>query len=477
MLTKTIKTPAEVLDLVREKKLDIVDFKFTDLPGTLQHFSIPAGELDESIFRDGIGFDGSSIRGFQAIHESDMLLVPDPTTAHVDAICRVPTLSLVCDVRDPLTREKYWRDPRYIAQKAEAPLLSTGLADTAYFGPEAEFFIFDNVRFDQNQHSGYYFIDSEEGIWNSGKEGQSNLGYRPRYKEGYFPTAPTDSLQDLRSEAVLKMIQAGIDIEVHHHEVATAGQGEIDMRFQSLTRMADQVLLYKYILKNVARAHNKTVTFMPKPLFGDNGSGMHVHISLWKGGNNLFFDPEGYAQLSITGMHFIGGLLAHSPALLAFCAPTTNSYRRLVPGYEAPVNLVYSQRNRSAAVRIPVYSLSPRTKRVEFRPPDPSCNPYLAFPALLMAGLDGIKKEMDPGFPMDVDIYELEPEKAKKIKTVPGSLEETLKALEEDQEFLLQGGVFTTDLIETWIKYKREKELDPVRLRPHPYEFCLYFDV
>ena len=477
MLTKTIRTPAEVLDLVREKKLDIVDLKFTDLPGTLQHFSIPAGALDESIFRDGIGFDGSSIRGFQAIHESDMLLVPDPTTAHVDAICRVPTLSLVCDVRDPITREKYWRDPRYIAQKAEAHLLSTGLADTAYFGPEAEFFIFDNVRFDQNQHSGYYFIDSEEGIWNSGKEGQSNLGYRPRYKEGYFPTAPTDSLQDLRSEAVLKMLQAGIDIEVHHHEVATAGQGEIDMRFQSLTRMADQVLLYKYILKNVARAHNKTVTFMPKPLFGDNGSGMHVHISLWKGGTNLFFDPEGYAQLSITGMHFIGGLLAHSPALLAFCAPTTNSYRRLVPGYEAPVNLVYSQRNRSAAVRIPVYSLSPRAKRVEFRPPDPSCNPYLAFPALLMAGLDGIKKEMDPGFPMDVDIYELEPEKAKKIKTVPGSLEETLKALEEDQEFLLQGGVFTTDLIETWIKYKREKELDPVRLRPHPYEFYLYFDV
>jgi len=477
MLTKTIRTPAEVLDLVREKKLDIVDLKFTDLPGTLQHFSIPAGALDESIFRDGIGFDGSSIRGFQAIHESDMLLVPDPTTAHVDAICRVPTLSLVCDVRDPITREKYWRDPRYIAQKAEAHLLSTGLADTAYFGPEAEFFIFDNVRFDQNQHSGYYFIDSEEGIWNSGKEGQSNLGYRPRYKEGYFPTAPTDSLQDLRSEAVLKMLQAGIDIEVHHHEVATAGQGEIDMRFQSLTRMADQVLLYKYILKNVARAHNKTVTFMPKPLFGDNGSGMHVHISLWKGGTNLFFDPEGYAQLSITGMHFIGGLLAHSPALLAFCAPTTNSYRRLVPGYEAPVNLVYSQRNRSAAVRIPVYSLSPRAKRVEFRPPDPSCNPYLAFPALLMAGLDGIRKEMDPGFPMDVDIYELEPEKAKKIKTVPGSLEETLKALEEDQEFLLQGGVFTTDLIETWIKYKREKELDPVRLRPHPYEFYLYFDV
>jgi len=477
MVLKTARSPAEVLDLVREKKLDIVDLKFTDLPGTLQHFSIPAGELDESTFRDGIGFDGSSIRGFQAIHESDMLLVPDPTTAHVDAICRVPTLSLVCDVRDPITREKYWRDPRYIAQKAEAHLLSTGLADTAYFGPEAEFFIFDNVRFDQNQHSGYYFIDSEEGIWNSGKEGQSNLGYRPRYKEGYFPTAPTDSLQDLRSEAVLKMIQAGIDIEVHHHEVATAGQGEIDMRFQSLTRMADQVLLYKYILKNVARAHNKTVTFMPKPLFGDNGSGMHVHISLWKGGTNLFFDPEGYAQLSITGMHFIGGLLAHSPALLAFCAPTTNSYRRLVPGYEAPVNLVYSQRNRSAAVRIPVYSLSPRAKRVEFRPPDPSCNPYLAFPALLMAGLDGIRKEMDPGFPMDVDIYELEPEETKKIKTVPGSLEETLKALEEDQEFLLQGGVFTTDLIETWIKYKREKELDPVRLRPHPYEFCLYFDV
>jgi glutamine synthetase len=477
MVLKTAKSPAEVLDLVREKKLEIVDLKFTDLPGTLQHFSVPAKELDESIFREGIGFDGSSIRGFQAIHESDMLLVPDPATAHVDAICRVPTLSLVCDVRDPVTREEYWRDPRHIAQKAEAYLLSTGLADTSYFGPEAEFFIFDNVRFDQNQHSGYYFIDSEEGIWNSGKDDRANLGYRPRYKEGYFPTAPTDSLQDLRSEAILKMIQAGIDIEVHHHEVATAGQGEIDMRFQSLTRMADQVLLYKYILKNVARAHNKTVTFMPKPLFGDNGSGMHVHISLWKGGANLFFDPEGYAQLSVAGMHFIGGLLAHSPALLAFCAPTTNSYRRLVPGYEAPVNLVYSQRNRSAAVRIPVYSLSPRAKRVEYRPPDPSCNPYLAFPALLMAGLDGIRKEMDPGFPMDVDIYELAPEEAKKIKTVPGSLEETLRALEADQEFLLQGGVFTTDLIETWIRYKREKELDPVRLRPHPYEFYLYFDV
>jgi len=477
MVLKTDKSPADVLDLVREKKLDIVDFKFTDLPGTLQHFSIPAKELDESIFREGIGFDGSSIRGFQAIHESDMLLVPDPTTAQVDSICKVPTLSLLCDVRDPITREEYWRDPRYIAHKAERYLLSTALADTAYFGPEAEFFIFDNVRFDQNQHSGYYFIDSEEGVWNSGKEAPGNLGYRPRYKEGYFPTAPTDSLQDLRSEAILTMIRSGIDVEVHHHEVATAGQGEIDMRFQSLTRMADQVMMYKYVLKNVAAAHNKTVTFMPKPLFGDNGSGMHVHISLWKNGTNLFFDPEGYAQLSVMGMHFIGGLLAHSPALLAFCAPTTNSYRRLVPGYEAPVNLVYSQRNRSAAVRIPVYSLSPRAKRVEYRPPDPSCNPYLAFPALLLAGLDGIRKEMDPGFPTDVDIYELPPEKAKQIKTVPGSLDETLKALEKDHDFLLQGGVFTPDLIETWIKYKREKELDPVRLRPHPYEFCLYFDV
>jgi glutamine synthetase len=477
MMTKReTKSAVEVVELCRQNKLDIVDFKFTDLPGTLQHFSIPAKELDEQVFFEGAGFDGSSIRGFQTINESDMLLVPDAATAFIDPIYRVPTLSLICDIKDPITRERYWRDPRYIAQKAEAYLRATGIADTAYFGPEAEFFIFDSVSFDQNQHSGYYFIDSEEGIWNSGKE-RPNLGYRPRYKEGYFPAPPVDSLQDIRSEAVLKMLQAGIEVEVHHHEVATAGQGEIDMRFQTLTRMADQVMLYKYILKNVALQHNKTVTFMPKPLFGDNGSGMHVHISLWKGGVNLFYDPEGYAQLSLLAMHFIGGLLKHSPALLAFCAPTTNSYRRLVPGYEAPVNLVYSQRNRSAAIRIPVYSLSPKAKRIEYRPPDPSCNPYLAFAALLMAGLDGIQNEIDPGYPLDVDVYELHPEEAAQIKTVPGSLEEVLYALEEDCDFLLRGDVFTPDLIQTWIEYKRKKEVDPIRLRPHPYEFYLYFDI
>lgn len=467
----------EIMELVTSKEIKIVDFKFTDLPGTMQHISIPSKRFSPEIFTSCIGFDGSSIRGFAEIQESDMLLMPDPNTAIVDPVCKIPTLSFICDVYDPVTRERYWRDPRYIAQKAEAYLKSRGIADVSYFGPEAEFFIFDSVRFDQNQHSGYYYIDSEEGIWNSGKEKNPNLGYRPRYKEGYFPVPPTDSLQDLRSMAILKMMEAGIDVEVHHHEVATAGQGEIGMRYQSLTKMADQLMLYKYILKNVAKEHGKTVTFMPKPLFQDNGSGMHVHISLGKGGTNLFYDSEGYAQLSLTAMHFIGGLLAHSPALLAFTSPTTNSYRRLVPGYEAPVNLVYSQRNRSAAVRIPLYSLSPKAKRVEYRPPDPSCNPYLAFAAILMAGLDGIEKKSDPGEPMDVDVFELPPEEAAKIKTVPGSLEKVLNELEANHDFLLKGDVFTEDLIENWIEYKRKRENDQIRLRPHPYEFYLYFDV
>ena len=469
-------SPSEVIALCRERGIQIVDLKFTDLPGTLQHFSIPARALDEGVFRDGIGFDGSSIRGFQHIQESDMLLVPDPSTAFVDPIYRVPTLSVICDVRDPVTGERYWRDPRYVAQKAEAYLRESGIADTAYFGPEVEFFIFDSVRYDQNEHCGYYFVDSEEGAWNSGREGK-NLGHRPRYKEGYFPAPPTDSLQDLRSLAILKMMEAGIDIEVHHHEVATAGQGEIDMRYQTLSRMADQVMLYKYILRNVAREHDKTVTFMPKPLFGDNGSGMHVHVSLWKDGENLFYDPEGYAQLSLLGMFFIGGLLRHARALCALIAPTTNSYRRLVPGFEAPVNLVYSQRNRSAAVRIPVYSRSPAAKRIEFRTPDPSCNPYLAFAAILMAGLDGIFHEMDPGDPLDTDVYELSPEELAGLRTVPGSLDEALRELEADHEFLLRGGVFTSDLLGTWLEYKRRREVDPVRLRPHPYEFYLYYDI
>ncbi len=436
-------SPKEVIELCGEKGIKMVDLKFTDLPGTLQHFSIPAGELTEEMFVEGLGFDGSSIRGFQKIHESDMLLIPDPSTAFVDPICKVPTLSIICDVTDPFSGKLYPRDPRYVAQKAENHLKSTGIATTSYWGPECEFFIFDDVRFDQNEHSGYYFIDSQEGIWNSGNGAGQNLGHRPRYKEGYFPTPPVDTLQDFRSEAVLKMMEVGIPIEVHHHEVATAGQAEIDMKYAPLIRMADNVMLYKYILKNVAKAHGKTVTFMPKPLFMDNGSGMHCHQSLWKNGQNLFYDPEGYAKISEMALYYIGGLIKHSPALLAFCAPTTNSYRRLVPGFEAPVNLAYSQRNRSACVRIPMYSSKPAAKRIEYRPPDPSSNPYLAFSALLMAGLDGIVNKIDPGEPLEEDIYELPPEEAAKIPQVPGSLEAALDALEEDHEFLLKGDVFT----------------------------------
>ena len=463
-------------DLIRGAELAMVDFKFVDLPGVWQHFSIPVEQFTDDLFSDGIGFDGSSIRGFQHIHESDMLLLPDPSTAIVDPACTVPTLSLVCNVLDPLTRRPYTRDPRYVAQKAERYLTDSGIADISYWGPEAEFFVFDNIRYDAGAQFAYHYVDSEEGIWNSGADGAPNLGHRPRWKEGYFPVAPVDTLQDLRSEMVLKMIAAGIDVEVHHHEVATAGQNEIDMRFGPLTQMADSLMLYKYIIKNTARAHGKTATFMPKPLFGDNGSGMHCHQSLWKSGENLFFDAKGYALISKTALWYIGGLLAHSPALLAFCAPTTNSYRRLVPGFEAPVNLIYSQRNRSAGVRIPVYSTSPKSKRIEYRCPDASCNPYLAFAAMLMAGLDGIRNRIDPGKPLDKDLYDLEPEDAAKIKQVPGSLSEALDALEADHDFLFAGDVFTRDLIEMWIGYKREKEVDPMRLRPHPYEFYLYYD-
>ncbi|TMC10354.1 MAG: type I glutamate--ammonia ligase [Chloroflexi bacterium] len=474
---RTAKTsPAEVLEKARQAGIKVVDFRFVDLPGTWQHFSVPLSGFEEDVFTDGIGFDGSSIRGFQAINESDMLLIPDPDSATVDPVLQVPTLYLVCNVVDPITREAYTRDPRHIAQKAEAHLVKTGVADISYWGPEAEFYIFNSIRFDQNANSGYYYIDSEEGIWNSGANGAPNLGFRPRFKEGYFPVPPTDKLQDLRSEIMLKLIEAGVDVEVHHHEVGTAGQAEIDMRFSTLTRMADSLMTYKYVIKNVCQQHGYVATFMPKPLFQDNGSGMHCHQSLWKEGSNLFFDENGYALLSDEARWYIGGLLKHAPALLAFCAPTTNSYRRLVPGYEAPINLVYSQRNRSACVRIPVYSTSPKSKRIEFRSPDATANPYLAFPAMLMAGLDGIENKIEPPAPLDKDLYELEGEEKAKIASVPGSLSEVLKALEADHEFLLKGDVFTQDVIDTWIDYKWTREVEPVALRPHPWEFHLYHD-
>jgi glutamine synthetase len=471
------RTPEEVLSLVQAEGIEIVDFRFSDLPGLMQHYSLPAHELTLDSFEEGSGFDGSSIRGFQEIQESDMLLVPDPNTAVIDPFRQHKTLNLNCFVRDPVTGESYSRDPRYVAKKAEHYLVSTGVADTAYFGPEAEFFIFNDIRFDQNSHEGYYMIDSVEGIWNSGTDEGPNLGFKPRYKEGYFPVPPMDHFQDLRSEMILTMEQLGIEIEIQHHEVGTAGQAEIDMRFDTLSAMADKLMLYKYVVKSVARANGLSATFMPKPIFADNGSGMHVHSSLWKGGEPLFYSELGYAGLSDIGRWYIGGLLAHAPAILAFAAPTTNSYKRLVPGYEAPVNLVYSQRNRSAACRIPLYSKSPKAKRVEFRCPDPSCNPYLAFSAILMAGLDGVQNKIEPPEPVDKDLYDLPPEELAQVPTVPGSLEESLAALEADNDFLRAGGVFTDDLIETWIAYKREHEIDPVRLRPHPWEFMLYYDI
>jgi glutamine synthetase len=471
------QTPTAVQKLAKDAGIKIVDLVFVDLPGVWQHFSIPARDLTDELFSEGIGFDGSSIRGFQTIHESDMLLVPDPTTASIDPVFEIPTLKLICNVLDPVTRKPYSRDPRYIAQKAESYIKTIGIADTTYWGPEAEFYIFDNVSYDQTAQHGFYHIDSVEGIWNAGREEKPNLGYKLRHKEGYFPVPPADKLQDIRSEIILKLMDVGIEIETHHHEVGTAGQGEIDMRFTTLTKMADNMMYYKYIIRNIATSHGKTATFMPKPIFGDNGSGMHCHQSLWKDGSNLFYDEKGYAQLSQTAKYYIGGLLLHAPALLALCAPTTNSYRRLVPGYEAPVNLVYSQRNRSAAVRIPVYSKSAKSKRIEFRCPDPSSNPYLCFAAQLMAGLDGIQNKIDPGEPIDKDLYELQPEEAAKIKNTPGSLGEVLDALESDHDWLLQGDVFTFDVVETWITYKRERELAPINLRPVPYEFFLYFDL
>ena len=467
--------PKSVLEFAKQNNVQMLDLRFTDLPGLWHHVSFPIGQLGESSFEDGFGMDGSSIRAWAAIHESDMLLMPDPATRLLDPFTEVPTLVMICDVIDPVTKQRYDRDPRYIAKKAETYLASTGVADTAYFGAEAEFFIFDNVSFDQNEHEGYYFIDAEEGRWNSGRL-EGNLGYRPRYKEGYFPVPPTDHYQDLRSEMVLTMQGCGLTVECHHHEVATGGQSEIDLKFDKLGVSADHMMLYKYIVRNVAYQYGKTVTFMPKPLFQDNGSGMHCHQSLWKGGKPLFAG-DGYAGLSQMALWYIGGLIKHGPALSALIAPTTNSYKRLVPGFEAPVNLAYSRRNRSAACRIPMYSASPKAKRVEFRPPDPSCNPYLAFAAMMMAGLDGVENKIDPGQPLDKDIYDLGPEELAKVPSMPGSLEEALMALERDHQFLLKGDVFTEELLHTYIDYKRDKEVNAMRLRPHPYEFALYYDI
>jgi glutamine synthetase len=469
-------TPKEVLALCREKDVKAVDMRFMDFPGLWQHFTIPVTKLDEDVFEDGLGFDGSSIRGWQGIHESDMLVVPQPETAFLDPFTELPTLVMICNIQDPVTREDYTRDPRNVARKAVNHLKSTGIADTAYFGPEAEFFIFDDIRYDQNQHESYFHIDSIEGQWNRGRDEKPNLGYKLRYKEGYFPVPPADQLMDIRNEMMQSMIDAGLDVEAQHHEVGTAGQSEIDLRFDSLVQTADKLLMYKYIIKNVAKKHNKTVTFMPKPLFGDNGSGMHTHISLWKDSEPLFAGSS-YAGMSEMAMHAIGGLLAHAPAILAFSNPTTNSYKRLVPGYEAPVNLAYSQRNRSASIRIPMYSPSPKAKRVEFRCPDPSCNPYLAFSAMLMAVIDGIQNKINPGDPLDKDIYDLPPEEAATVPKTPASLEAALEALEKDHEFLLKGDVFTEDVISTWIGYKMKNEVEAMRLRPHPYEFCLYYDI
>ena len=470
-------TPSEVVALAKDNDIKIIDLKLMDLPGMWQLFSMMADELTEDLFEEGAGFDGSSIRGFQAINESDMLLFPDPTTALIDPVCKVPTLSITCNIKDPITLENYTRDVRHIAQKAEAYLQSTGIADTSYWGPEAEFYLLNDIRYGQDQHSGFYSVDSVEGSWNSGREENPNLGYKPRYKEGYFPVPPSDTLQDLRSEICLKLMEAGVDVEVHHHEVGTAGQGEIDIRFGELTTTGDKIALYKYIIKNMARENNLVATFMPKPLFQDNGSGMHVHQSLWKNGKNIFYDPQGYSLLSEDALYYIGGLLTHARSLCAIIAPTTNSYKRLVPGYEAPVNIAYSQRNRSACVRIPVYSKSEKAKRIEFRTPDPSCNPYLAFSALLMAGLDGIQNRIHPGDPLDKDLYDLEPEELADIESTPVSLGDSLDALEEDHEYLLKGDVFTQDVLDTWIDYKRENEVDAINMRPHPYEFHLYHDI
>jgi len=466
----------KTLDLVKKEDVKMVDFKFIDLPGLWQHFSVPSKELENNSFEDGYGFDGSSLRGWQPIHASDMIILPDPKTSIIDPFMKEKTLSLIGNIFDPITRQPYSRDPRFVAQKAEKYLASTKIADTAYFGPEAEFFIFDSISYDQKTNESFYHIDSDEGQWNTGRKDGHNLGYKPRYKEGYFPVSPTDSQNDIRTEMVMEMEKVGIHVECQHHEVATAGQAEIDMRFEPIVECGDKLMWFKYIVKNVAKRHGKTATFMPKPLFDDNGSGMHIHVSLWKGDTPLFAGDK-YAGLSDMALYFIGGILKHANAVCAFTNPTTNSYRRLVPGFEAPTNLAYSSRNRSAGIRIPMYSASPKSKRIEFRTPDPSCNPYLAFAAILMAGIDGIQNKLSPGEPLDKNIYNLPPEEAKNIKHVPSSLEEALDELQKDHEFLLKGDVFTQDLIDRWISYKLENEILPMKQRPVPFEFNLYYDI
>lgn len=466
----------DVIKIIKEKNIEFIDFHLVDLPGTWHHVTLPASEFSIEFFETGLPFDGSSLRGYRGIEESDMLMIPDPSTAVVDPFADAPTLSIIADVTDP-QKAPYQRDPRRVAQNAEAFLKASGIADTSYWGPELEFFIFDSVRFLNQGHQSYYAVDSEEGYWNSGKEG--SLGHTLPVKGGYFPTAPLDQTVSLRTDMVRTLQKAGIRVEMHHHEVGSGGQGEIDLRFNTLTRQADIVMMYKYILKNVAHRHGKTITFMPKPIFGDNGNGMHVHQSLWMGEKPLFYEEAGYAHLSETALHYIAGILTHAPALLAFTNPSTNSYRRLVPGYEAPVNIVYSSGNRSAAIRIPVNN-SPKAKRIEFRTPDATSNPYLAFAAMLMAGLDGVRRKLDPqklGFgPLDKNIYKLSFEEQAEIQSVPGSLGEALDHLERDHQFLLEGNVFSEDLIRTWIDYKRTNEVSAVNLRPHPMEFELYFN-
>jgi glutamine synthetase len=470
------KSPEDLLKAIKDNKIEMIDLRFTDIPGLWQHFSVPPRALDRDAMVDGVGFDGSSIRGFQEIQESDMLVVPDPATAFLDPFAEVPTLDLICNIRDPVTGESYSRDARFVAQKAETYLAGTGIGDSSYFGPELEHFVFNGVRYDQGTNYGFYEIDAQEANWEAGEGNDPSLGHKLRPKEGYFPVPPADTLQDIRTEMVLLLEKLGIPVEAHHHEVATGGQGEIDMRFAPLTRMADNVMVYKYVVKGVARKRGMTATFMPKPLFGDNGSGMHVHQSIWKEKKPIFAG-DGYAGSSEVMRYYIGGLLKHAPALCAICAPTVNSYRRLVPGFEAPVNLGYSQRNRSAACRIPMYSPDPKAKRVEFRCPDPAANPYLCFAAMLMAGLDGIQRRTNPGDPIDKNLYDLPPEEMARVPKAPGTLDEALDALEKDHKFLLEGNVFTQDVIDTYLSYKRSREIDEIRLRPHPYEFFLYYDI
>ncbi|MDJ0702160.1 MAG: type I glutamate--ammonia ligase [Leptolyngbyaceae cyanobacterium MO_188.B28] len=469
-------TAEEILKKIQDENIKVIDLKFIDMPGIWQHLTLYQDQIDADSFTDGVAFDGSSIRGWKAINESDMTMVPDPNTAWIDPFMKEPTLSMICTIKEPRTGELYDRCPRAIASKAIGYLKSVGIGDTAYFGPEAEFFVFDDVRFDQTESSSYYYVDSVEGRWNTGREEEGgNLGYKPRYKEGYFPVAPTDTLQDMRTEMLLTMADCGVPIEKHHHEVATGGQCELGIRFAPMIQAADYLMTYKYCVKNVAKKYGRTATFMPKPLFNDNGSGMHTHQSIWNSGQPLFAGDR-YADLSEMALHYIGGLLKHAPALLAFTNPTTNSYKRLVPGFEAPVNLAYSQGNRSASVRIPLSGSNPKAKRLEFRCPDATCNPYLAFAAMLCAGLDGVKNKIDPGSALDVDIYDLSPEELAKIPSTPGSLLDALKALEADHDFLTVGGVFTEDFINNWIEYKLDNEVNPMRLRPHPYELALYYD-